>query len=141
MKREPGFTGGASGKESACQGRRLKRHGFDPKVGKIPWRRKWQPTSVSLPGESHGQTSLESYSPWDCTESDMTEPLSIHIKRESSPLTHVNWKNIITHNLAPFITRASITGSVLFLELYKHNSFNPHHNLKIVANPCKKSLL
>ena len=81
------------------------------------------------------------YNPWGHKKSDMTEPLSIHIKRESSPLTHVNWKNIITHNLAPFITRASITGSVLFLELYKHNSFNPHHNLKIVANPCKKSLL
>ena len=106
------------------------RHGFHPRVGKIPWRRRWQPTSVCLPGESHGQRSLESYSPRDCTESDMTEPLSTHIKRESSPLTHVNQKNIITHNLAPFITRASITGSVLFLELHKHNSFNPHHNPK-----------
>ena len=29
--------------------------GFDPRVGKIPWQRKWQPTSVSLPGKSHGQ--------------------------------------------------------------------------------------
>ena len=34
------------------------RSGFDPWVGKIPWRRKWQPTPVSLPGESHGQRSL-----------------------------------------------------------------------------------
>ena len=31
---------------------------FDPWVGKIPWRRKWQPTPVSLPGKSHGQRSL-----------------------------------------------------------------------------------
>ena len=34
------------GKESVCQCRRHKRHGFDPGVGKIPWRRKWQPTAV-----------------------------------------------------------------------------------------------
>ena len=45
----------------------------DPWVGKIPWRRAWQPTLVFLPGESHGQRSLVSYSPWGCTESDMTE--------------------------------------------------------------------
>ena len=45
-------TGGASGKEPACQRRRPKRHGFKPWVGKIPWRRKWQPTPVFLPGES-----------------------------------------------------------------------------------------
>ena len=44
----PGFPGGASGKEPACQCRRLKTHGFDPWVGKIPWRRKWQPTAVFL---------------------------------------------------------------------------------------------
>ena len=49
---------------SVClQGRRL---GFDPWVGKIPWRRKWQPTPVFLPGESHGWRSLVGYSPWGC---------------------------------------------------------------------------
>jgi len=59
-----GFSGGASGKESACQYRRLKRQGFDPWVQKIPWRREWQPTPVFLPGESHGQRILVGYSPW-----------------------------------------------------------------------------
>ena len=34
---------------------------FDPWVGKIPWRREWQPTPVFLPGESHGQRSLVGY--------------------------------------------------------------------------------
>ena len=53
-----GFPGGASGKEPACQCRRHKRHRFDPWVGKTPWRRRWQPTPVILPGESHGQRSL-----------------------------------------------------------------------------------
>ena len=33
-------------------------------IGKIPWRKAWQPTSVFLPGESHGQRSLVGYSPW-----------------------------------------------------------------------------
>ena len=44
-----------SGKESAYQ---YRRHGFDPWVRKVTWRRKWQPTPVFLPGKSHGQRSL-----------------------------------------------------------------------------------
>ena len=54
------------------------RPGFSPWVGKIPWRRKWQPTPVLLPGKSHGQRSLVGYSPWGCRESDMTERLHFH---------------------------------------------------------------
>ena len=38
---------------------------FDPWVGRIPWRRKWKPTPVFLPGKFHGQRSLVGYSPWD----------------------------------------------------------------------------
>ena len=53
-----GFPGGASGKDSACQCRRLKRRGFDSWVGKILWRRAWQPTLTFLPGESHGQRNF-----------------------------------------------------------------------------------
>ena len=49
------------------------RHGFDPWVGKIPWRRKWQPTPALLPAESHGQRSLVGYSLWGHKESDTTE--------------------------------------------------------------------
>ena len=40
---------------------------------KIPWRRKWQPTPVFLPGELHGQRSFTGYSPWGGRESDMTD--------------------------------------------------------------------
>ena len=58
-----GFPCGTSGKEPTCQYRRHKRQGFDPWVGKVPWRRAWQPTPIFLPGESHRQKSLESYSP------------------------------------------------------------------------------
>ena len=64
-----------SGKESAFQRRRL---GFDPYVGKIPWRRNWQHTPVFLPGKSHDQRSLVGFSPWDCKESDTTEQVSPH---------------------------------------------------------------
>ena len=44
-------------------------------VRKIPWKRKWQPTPVLLPGKFHGWRSLVGYSPWDRKESDMTEQL------------------------------------------------------------------
>ena len=46
---------------------------FYPWVGKIPWRRKWQPTPVFLPGECYGQRSLAGYSLWGRKWSDMTE--------------------------------------------------------------------
>ena len=42
-------------------------------VGKIPWRRKREPTPISLPGKSHGQCSLAGYSPWGRKELDTTE--------------------------------------------------------------------
>ena len=50
----------------------LERCGFDPWVGKIPWRRKWQATPVFLLGEFHGQRSGTGCSPWNGKESDMT---------------------------------------------------------------------
>ena len=59
--------------KSACQYRRHKRHGYSPWVGKVPWRRAWQPIPVFLPGESHGQRSLVGYRPWCHKEADMTE--------------------------------------------------------------------
>ena len=56
-----GFPNSSVGKESACQFRRC---GFHSWVRKIPWRRKWLPTPVFLPGKSHGQMSLVGYSLW-----------------------------------------------------------------------------
>ena len=49
------FPGGSDGKSICLQ---CGRPGFDSWVGKIPWRRKWQPTPVFLPGKSHGRRSL-----------------------------------------------------------------------------------
>ena len=45
-------------------GLQSRRPGFDPWVGKIPWKRAWQPPQVFLPGEAHGQRNLAGYSPW-----------------------------------------------------------------------------
>ena len=61
------IPGGSEGKESASS------PGFDLWVRKMPWRRKWQPTPVFLPGEFRGQRSLAGYSPLAHKESDMIE--------------------------------------------------------------------
>ena len=59
--------------------KRHRRDGFDPWVGKIPWRRKWQSSPVLLPEKPHGKRSLVGYGPWGYKELDMTEQLSMHI--------------------------------------------------------------
>ena len=64
-----GFPGGSVGKESTCQ---CRSHRFNPWVGKIPWRRKWQPTPVFLPGKSLGQRNLAVYRPRGRKESETT---------------------------------------------------------------------
>ena len=68
-----------SGKELACQCRRLRSYKFDPWVGKIPWSRKWQPAPILLPGKLHGQWSLVHYSPWGHREVDTTEHARTHM--------------------------------------------------------------
>ena len=60
---DKGLLRWCSGIESTCQCRRC---GFDPWVGKVPWRRKWQPTAIFFPGKFHRQESLVGYSPWGC---------------------------------------------------------------------------
>ena len=64
-----------SSQQSAYQHMSPRKCRFDPWVGKIPRRRKWQPTPVFFPGKFHGQRSLVGYSPWGPKESDMTECL------------------------------------------------------------------
>ena len=70
------YPGGSGDEEPACRCRRCKRLGFDSWVGKIPWRRQWQPTPVFLLGETHGQRSLAGHSPWGRKESDTTDRLT-----------------------------------------------------------------
>ena len=77
-----------------------------PWVGKIPWRRAWQPTPVFLPGESHGLRSLVGYSLWGCKESDMTECLSTHI--------HTHHIQVNTHQLLLYSVLHSISTFLKF---------------------------
>ena len=79
-----------------------RRHGFNPQVGKIPWRREWQPTPVFLPGESHGQRRLEGYSPWGCKELDMTERLCNSIPQK---LIHYSLPRLQIRKLRPRSTQ------------------------------------
>ena len=71
-----GLPGWLSCEEPTCQYRRHERRRFDPWVGKIPWRKVWQPTPVLLPRESHGQRSQAVYGPSSHKESDMTKATS-----------------------------------------------------------------
>ena len=88
-----GFPGGSEVKASACNAGDLGSiPGSDPWVGKIPWRRKWQPTPVFLPGEFHGQRNLTGYSLWGHKELDTTEQLHFH--NCSSIFTYLNFYSI-----------------------------------------------
>ena len=69
------------------QCRRRRKHGFDPWVGKIHWRRKWQPTPLFLPGKSQGQRSLVCYNPWGHKELDMRK-LDTHVHTHTCAHTH-----------------------------------------------------
>ena len=66
----------------------VKRCGFYPWVGKIPWRRAWKPTPVFLPGESHGQRSLEGCNLQGCRESDMTD-----VTQQAACMPHKVWSS------------------------------------------------
>ena len=72
-----GVLSGRHGKESTFQFRRHRRHGFNPWVEKVPWRRRWQPTPVFLLEKSHGQRSLVGYSPKGCKELEETGQLTL----------------------------------------------------------------
>ena len=65
------------------------RPGFNPWVGKIPWRWEWLPNPVFLPREFHGERSLGGYSPWGHKESD-TEQLTLSLSSEIIILSDVN---------------------------------------------------
>ena len=71
VKERKGFPGGSAGKESACN---VERPGFNPWVGKMPWRRERLFTSAFWPGEFHGL--------WGCKELDTSDLLSLSLSRE-----------------------------------------------------------
>ena len=87
------FPGSSDGKEPTCQCKRCRRHGFYPWIGKVLWKRAWQPTPVFLPVEFHGQRSLS---------------LQTKLFQQNS-----NYKKYIKHH--PFKLRQQLTCWVIFI--------------------------
>ena len=117
-----------SDKEFACQ---CRRHGFNPWVGKIPCRKKWEPTSVFLSGKLHGQSRLAGCSPCGVADSDMTENTHVHIftliKRffSSASLSSIKGgiicKSELVHispRFSPFLIPACDSSSPAFYMMY-----------------------
>ena len=71
--KQRGFPGGTVVKNPPANAGDTRRCGSNPWIGKIPWRRTWQPTPAFLPGESHRQRSPAGYGPLGHKELDMTE--------------------------------------------------------------------
>ena len=111
-----------SSKESACQCRRHRRHGFDPWVRKIPWRSKRQPTPVFLPGESHGQRSLVGYSLWGCKELNTTTQIAHTWQSNKEQWFNNTHKKVETfwHWEVNTLTRLH-HGVILPIDYIKHN--------------------
>ena len=99
-----------------CRGR-----GFYPWVGKIPCSRKWQPTPMFLPGESHGQRSLVGYSPWTQKESDTTQGLNNSNNNHLSMSTsrcHLSINNLFVSIYHLFILYCLSSNHLLFYFKY-----------------------
>ena len=100
-----------------------KRCSFNPWVGKIPWRRKWQPTPVSWPEKSHGQRSQAGYSPQGLKKLDTIEWLStqnlrIHFEGYNcSPPKAIRstccWHPCLNHGIAYFCWYTPGIGAIL----------------------------
>ena len=106
------------GEESACQCKRCR---FDPWLRKSPWRRKWQPTPVFLPGKSYGQRILESYSPWGCKRvghnlATEQQQQALLPQNRRSPLFFI-WD----YSVSPSLARKPIFLKVWSTELFHQN--------------------
>ena len=94
--------------------RRRRRHSFNTWFRKIPWRRARQPTPVCLPGESHGQRSLASYSPQGHKESVTTEVTERAHTHTTCPGFNLKFKckvhvlSKLCHNACRKLTLASV---------------------------------
>ena len=64
--------------------------GFDPWVGKIPWRRERQPIPIFLPGKTHRQRSLVGYNSWGCKELNTTQQVTLSLFKELYYI-HFTW--------------------------------------------------
>ena len=116
------FLGGTSRKGSSCQCWKQKRGIFDPRAGKIPWRRKWQPTPVFLPGKSQGQRS------WWATVHGASEHwtrLSVHVRAHTHTHTHTRTHGHVSINLYLQKRKWSESHSVMSDSLWPCGLYSP----------------
>ena len=102
-------------------------------LGRFSWRRAWQPTSVFLPGKSHGRRGLVGYSPWGHKELDMTEQL--HFLSFHHPSSVAQLCPALCHPwTAACQVSLSITNSQSLLKLMSIESVMPSNHL-ILSSP------
>ena len=123
--------GGTNGKTPPLNAGRCNKLEFDPWVRKIPWRRKWEPTPVLLPGESHGQRNLVGCSPQGHTESDVPEVTqhTLMYKTQGGPgVIHLQVLLHDSHSLrfSPFLLTS--------LEVGAHSPVLQMVNLRLTEN-------
>ena len=73
LKGQSGYCGASPAAQTVKNLPAMQETWIHPWIRKIPWRRKWKPTPVFLPGKFHGQRSLAGSSPWGYKESDTTK--------------------------------------------------------------------
>ena len=106
-----------SGKEPTCQCRRCKSRGFNPRIGKIPWRRAWQPTPVFLLEKSNRQRKLSGYHTWDHKELDTTEPAHTHTHTHTTQAVITEVAGIWQESHSRGFLAPNILSSVLCINL------------------------
>ena len=114
-------------------------HKFNLWVRKLPWRREWLPTLVSLPGESHGQRNLAGYSPQGCKELDTTEQLRLSLLLLSPSPPPSPWPHHILPVSGSDSSRTSCEWDQTVCILLYLASLTEHHVLKV--HPCSQNLL
>ena len=105
-----GFPGSSDGERIFLQ---CRRQGFNPRIGKMPWRRKWQPTHVFLPGKFYGQGSLAGYSLRGHKELDIIEQQALSLSPSELIISlGANYFLFISHDIKYRVTFIKIGHSL-----------------------------
>ena len=109
----------------------------------VPWRRKWQPTPVFLPGKSHGRRSPVGYSPWGHKESDMTEPLhfiyTVFMKNvKSHKMSHSTLSKIFEKNFSKSWSIFYINNNMVYKYCFIIVQYSFHSKITYYNFHCTK---
>ena len=118
---------------------------MDPRVWKIPWRRKWQPTQVFLPGKSRVQRSLAGYNPWGGKESDTPKRMSahayahIHTIGSETEMHLIHYRSLIKikyGNTYSLLKKNCFSVELLLCSCSVMSNSLPSHELQHASLPC-----